>query len=139
MIVGQLLQRGQTVFGKDIPVVAFNGKLFFVDNGIRTALFKSLGCKGVAVERFAFQRKENRTLGQSRLSVVTCGCSVKILYNSDMSMCDSFIGCKSTSKNRTMTILRPNNNLFCTYFLTFVTLLIQKKLLMKQKIYCYKC
>ena len=33
-----------------------------------------------------------------------------------------------------MTILRPNNNLFCTYFLTFVILLIQKKLLMKQKV-----
>ena len=63
MVVGQLLQRGQTVVSKNIPAVAFNGKLFFVDNGIRTALFKSLGSKGVAVERFAFQRKENRTFG----------------------------------------------------------------------------
>ena len=74
----ELLQSVQTVVDENEASVALNGVLRFVDNSISAALLKRSRSKLVPLNEAPFKAKNNEPTGQSRLSVVTTGCCLKI-------------------------------------------------------------
>ena len=62
MLTGQFLIGGQRISHDDIACVASHGILRFINHGIATALFQSLGGKTVAVEGCTLERDEETVL-----------------------------------------------------------------------------
>ena len=64
----QFLVRGETIVDKNKAVIAFFGVFLLINNGITASFLKC------ALGEFVSVAMKMLSLGQSRLSVVTCGC-----------------------------------------------------------------